>query len=148
MKTCNTCKTPKPYDQFHKCKKSKLGIKGDCKKCRSDYVKFYRSNNRDLMKENSNRYYYNNKDKVRDGYYKRYYGISMAQYLELLEKQNNSCALCGCVPKKHLSVDHDHKTGKVRGLLCLKCNSSLGVFGDNIEGFLKVIDYLKRGSLE
>jgi hypothetical protein len=63
----------------------------------------------------------------------RFYGITLEQYNEMFEKQGGVCAICGAKPskvngtkKKHLHVDHDHKTGKVRGLLCVTCNVKLG----------------------
>jgi hypothetical protein len=70
---------------------------------------------------------------------KREYGLSLEEYSDLLAHQQNVCAICKnpTVKRRYLSVDHDHKTKKVRGLLCQRCNSALGLFGDNIE-------YLKR----
>ena len=80
----------------------------------------------------------------------RKYGIDLEFYRYLLEKQNGVCALCGKPETtiRHgkiigLAVDHDHVTGKVRGLLCRKCNVSLGFFGDDIERLEKAIAYLK-----
>ena len=58
------------------------------------------------------------------------YGIDLKQYEKLLQEQGGLCAICGSPPpnsyKKRLSVDHDHKTGEIRGLLCTKCNVTLG----------------------
>ncbi len=70
----------------------------------------------------------NHKIKRRDRMLKNYYGISHADYVKLLKDQNNGCALCFRQPAidKHLHVDHDHTTGKVRGLLCHQCNWYLG----------------------
>ena len=57
---------------------------------------------------------------------KKKYGITETDYQNLLRKQNGNCAICGGKNKsRRLHVDHDHKTGKVRGLLCLRCNGSL-----------------------
>ncbi len=73
---------------------------------------------------------------------KRKYGITLARYRELLEEQNNLCAICrqpetAREAKTHriksLSVDHCHATKKVRGLLCFRCNSAIGKIEDNIE---------------
>lgn len=61
----------------------------------------------------------------RDNYYKRYYGISLKDYERLLKKQKNKCGCCGRHAHtfaKRLSVDHDHTTGEIRGLLCIHCN--------------------------
>lgn len=67
-------------------------------------------------------------------------------YPEPLYAAPGFCELCGShkVPKKGWQLDHDHPTGEFRGWLCMKCNTGLGIFGDNIEGLQKAIDYLKR----
>jgi hypothetical protein len=57
---------------------------------------------------------------------KQLYGISVEEYKALFEKQEGRCAICGKKPKGRLHVDHDHKTGKVRGLLCPVCNLRIG----------------------
>ena len=77
---------------------------------------------------------------------KRRYGITLEYYNELLEKQDYVCAICGRTAagnKTSLFVDHCHKTGKVRGLLCLDCNTSLGRFNDDPNLFRKAIKYLE-----
>jgi len=88
-------------------------------------------------------------------YYK--YGITVRQYEEMLEKQNHVCAICGNSETRisnqtsniqRLSVDHCHTTGKVRGLLCNRCNTAIGRFEDN-EGFLEnAINYLNSNKGE
>lgn len=90
---------------------------------------------------------------------KRTYGITIEQYNELLAVQNNCCAICGTEGRKRiyvnkreqllpLFVDHCHKTNKVRGLLCNKCNVGLAMYNENIESFLNAIIYLKENNLE
>jgi len=62
---------------------------------------------------------------------KRLYGIDETKYQEMLMEQNGVCAICSSPPKrKSLAVDHDHRTGKVRSLLCQSCNARLGVLED------------------
>ena len=62
----------------------------------------------------------------------REYGITIKDYNDLFIKQNGKCAICGNLPNKRgLFVDHDHETGKIRGLLCHNCNIGLGMFYDN-----------------
>jgi hypothetical protein len=77
-------------------------------------------------------------------YLKREYGLTKEDYLEMLKFQNGVCAIC-CNPekKKRLAVDHCHNTGKIRGLLCTRCNTSIGRFNDDVELLQKAIDYLK-----
>ena len=74
------------------------------------------------------------------------YGINKDQYYQMLEEHKNSCKICRkhqSVLKKRLSVDHCHKTGKVRGFLCHKCNIILGAADDSCELLLKAIEYLQ-----
>ena len=66
-------------------------------------------------------------------------------YEELLEKQNNACAICGISAEeigRKLVVDHNHETLKIRGLLCWRCNSGLGFFKDNQTYLAMAIEYL------
>lgn len=78
------------------------------------------------------------------GLYERY-GISAEEYLDLAEKQENLCSICGDpAGSRALSVDHDHNTGEVRALLCTGCNLGLGWFKDNIEVMKKAINYLEK----
>lgn len=78
---------------------------------------------------------------------KNKYGITIQQYEELFDAQDGVCAICRKPQsdgrKKMLAVDHDHKTGVVRGLLCSPCNLGLGIVGDDIAGLEAVIVYLK-----
>lgn len=73
------------------------------------------------------------------------FGISLTEYQQMLARQNGVCAICAGGPKgkKRLSVDHNHETGKVRGLLCGNCNSVLGFVNDDPDLLLKAICYLK-----
>jgi hypothetical protein len=78
------------------------------------------------------------------------YGIDLNKYNELLISQNYKCAICQENPNGwngqsgRFDVDHDHKTGKVRGLLCSSCNTSLGKFKDDISILKRAINYLKK----
>jgi len=76
------------------------------------------------------------------------FGITVDEYHALLIKQNHVCAICGnpCSTRRWLSVDHDHETGKVRGLLCAKCNTGLGLLGDNLGALCMALDYLLQAS--
>ena len=78
------------------------------------------------------------------------YGLTLEDFTERLEKQSNRCACCGSTktfaPKRAdvFVVDHDHETGKVRGLLCHRCNRGIGLLGDTVEALQNAIDYLTR----
>jgi beta-galactosidase/beta-glucuronidase len=88
------------------------------------------------------------KEQIADLYYKRIYGISLAQFNAMLQRQNSKCALCDCaLNMTHLDasravVDHDHVTGNVRGILCNECNRGLGYFHDNAAALLKAANYI------
>lgn len=84
----------------------------------------------------------------------RRYGLSEEGYNLLLEKQNHRCAVCGKKESaksynakngaQRLSIDHDHKTGKVRGLVCFSCNRGMGYLKDSIDLLQQAIKYLSR----
>lgn len=73
------------------------------------------------------------------------FGINLQQYMEILAKQNRQCLICSITPEqngKDLAVDHNHTTGKIRGLLCAGCNVGIGYFKDSPELLQKAIGYL------
>jgi transcription elongation factor Elf1 len=74
------------------------------------------------------------------------YGVTKEFLLELNEKQNGKCAICGGESKnaRRLHIDHCHKTGTVRGLLCQGCNLGIGHLLDDVEVINKAIEYLRR----
>jgi hypothetical protein len=78
--------------------------------------------------------------------FKRRYGITIEQYDEMFQEQGGVCAICQqeCSTHQNLSIDHDHETGKVRGLLCLRCNHTIGRAGEDVELLLKMIDYVMK----
>lgn len=73
---------------------------------------------------------------------RRAYGLTPAQYDEMLESQGGVCAICGETTARRLAVDHAHDTGAIRGLLCTRCNPGLGYFRDNPVLLDKAIHYL------
>ena len=76
----------------------------------------------------------------------RKYGLTVEQYDAMLASQDNRCAICStATPAKHGSwcIDHDHKTNKARGLLCVKCNAGLGNFDENVGFLLAAERYLQ-----
>ena len=89
----------------------------------------YRQSNPEKSQIYNKRWRDQNRDKVRNAMLKKKYGISLADYEEMLKKQGEVCALCKQKERdnRSLAVDHDHKTGAVRELLCRFCNTSLGI---------------------
>lgn len=112
--------------------------------------KKWRENNKDKIREIKKRYRLKHLDKVkndiREWKWKKVFGITANQHQEMLIKQDYKCKICGIHQsklKRILAVDHNHSSGKVRGLLCSHCNTGLGYFRDSIELLEKAINYLK-----
>jgi len=131
LKRCSTCEEEKPLSAFSNEKKNKDGKRYDCKECRGISIgvngSSYRNNRKSTLKNR--------------------YGISLKQYDILLQKQKNCCAICGKHQSeltKILSVDHNHETGKFRGLLCPCCNSGLGMFAESRGNLIRAIQYLTK----
>jgi hypothetical protein len=74
----------------------------------------------------------------------RTYGLSREEHRRLLEAQNGVCAVCKLPSRRALCVDHCHATRQVRGLLCDKCNTALGLLGDDVRRMLAAVAYLNR----
>jgi hypothetical protein len=94
------------------------------------------------------RWYYQNKEKSKENSRKRklvkVFGISSETYNALFDSQNGLCAICGKSSTKRLAVDHNHTTGKVRGLLCHRCNTSLGLLDEDLNSIKKMLEYLEK----
>lgn len=87
----------------------------------------------------------------RETHLKRTFGITLADYSQMVSDRDNKCDICGQPEKqeragklKALAVDHDHKTGAVRGLLCSDCNTALGKFQDSKDLLTSAIAYLAK----
>lgn len=134
MKKCTKCKEEKPLSDFNKNKSRKDGYQSSCKKCHSKMMLEYKENG---FKKKSDR-------KVD---LKRRYGISEKEYNQMYKLQNGKCALCdsGNIGRKgavHFCVDHNHKTGEVRGLLCHNCNVVLGKIKDSKNWLQRALKYI------
>ena len=103
--------------------------------------------NRDRVAAYGNSEY--QKEKHRNSTLKRRYDLSLDEYNKLLQEQNKCCAICGTSNEqitKRMHVDHNHDTGKVRGLLCDKCNRGLGFFNDDATQLRKALEYLNENN--
>lgn len=146
MKKCSQCALLKPLDNFYNEPRVKDGKQARCKICHKKITETYRKNNPDIYRKASLKHWNAlNNYKKQERWIKRY-GINAQDYKQMFDKQNGVCKICkqSCVSRRFLSVDHCHKTGKVRGLLCVKCNTALGMLNDNIEYFTAAIKYLKN----
>lgn len=116
------------------------------------YHRKYKKRHPKKVKESQRKYCKNNKEKVKEINKKSYnrcrfkkYNMTLDEYNVMLENQNYKCAICGKTKSengKSFAVDHNHKTGKVRGLLCNHCNVGIGYLGDSAEITAKATAYL------
>ena len=130
MKTCSKCRVAKPIDEYYFVKRTQKHTAA-CKQCTCVDAKRWREANPELFRQ-----------AIRKNQLLRQYGISIEEYDALRESQRGACAICGATPVTNLHVDHDHTTGKVRGLLCRACNTALGMFQDDASILGKAIDYI------
>ncbi len=80
----------------------------------------------------------------RDYNWQYFYGVSPEEYYEMYKEQGGKCKICGCeLEDEYLNIDHDSKTGEVRGLLCPNCNKGLGLFNEDINALKGAIKYLE-----
>jgi len=142
MKKCTVCKLELPFENYHKSKSSSDGYGYRCKKCDREARHNYRDKNRERFREVSRR-----------KYLKHRYSITPEIYEKILEDQGGCCAICKIDSNKsaygkhvspRFSVDHCHKTGNVRGLLCNSCNRGLGLLGDDPEVLEQAVLYLRK----
>ena len=145
MKKCKKCLELKPLIEFHKKKSGVMGVKAVCKSCTSIWQStHYLKVGYKRVKRQQNPSY---KLGQRKNHLQKKYSMSLDQYDALLKAQNNCCATCkssepGGRSKIYFHVDHCHKTGKVRGLLCSACNQALGLIKDNLDTLKEMIKYV------
>ena len=149
MKHCsnNLCVTenPQPLTNFYKNVTGKDGLMSQCKNCKCKATYKWNKANKHLHTEYKKRWKMKNPIKDRFAHLKRRYGITGDDYLKMQAKQDNKCAICSLEPENiGLAVDHNHVTGKVRGLLCYTCNTGLGAFKDNVNFLKNAISYLEE----
>lgn len=142
-KHCPTCKQILAITEFSTMK-VRGGIASHCKSCSNSWGKEYLNTVEGKRKKED--YYQKRKDKYIDRKLRKKYGISYDQYKEILKSQNSKCSICGKTPgenKKLLAVDHNHLTGKNRGLLCSSCNICIGFIEKNDLSTESIAEYLK-----
>ena len=100
--------------------------------------------NRDIIIADRKKYRKENPVAMKRQALKKSYGITYEDWQLIWESQDGKCAICGksFIKPSDAYVDHDHKTNKIRGLLCNRCNLGIGYFNDDIEVFMNVIKYL------
>jgi hypothetical protein len=158
MKQCRKCGELKPENEFYPSKGMADGFRSDCKACnlaakRARYaanpqreiarVKQWQQLNKAIVNARNRAYREANPLAMREWHLRSKLGISIADYDELLRRQRGGCAVCHKPPGNiSLHVDHDHVTGKIRGLLCVGCNNAIGQFHDDADLLARAIDYV------
>jgi Recombination endonuclease VII len=128
MKRCPCCGESKPLEDFPRNRRTKDGLAAYCKPCHNAKGRASRE---------------------RSGGARKYhlwlrYGLTLDDVDRLLTSQAGVCAICGARDPQH--VDHDHDSGRVRGLLCFNCNGGLGQFKDNASNLRRAADYLDQAA--
>lgn len=117
-KFCRSCGEIKPHSEWHRNASASDGLATCCKTCKTCKAV-----------------------KGREGHLKRQYGMTEAERDAMVAAQKGLCVICLRAPAVH--VDHSHKTGKVRGVLCFNCNSAIGKLGDDPDAVRRAAAYLE-----
>lgn len=139
-KICTTCNQNKPVKLFNKDNRLSAGYTAQCKSCRNKQTrKYYWSEQGEEARKK-------NKENTRNWRYLRDYGITTEDYNKLYQAQKGKCAICGGkqTSGENLDVDHNHKTGEVRGLLCHSCNKGIGLLKDSPRILKLALKYLEE----
>lgn len=167
MKFCPSCEKILIKGDFFRDNHRPDGLSHACRRCESKRKKEARLNNPELIEKhraNGREWYGKNREKkqaqnkrwkeqnserFRELNLKYRFGITLQDYENQLNSQDRKCAICE-KPSEELEynmlIDHCHKTGVLRGLLCKKCNFAIGLLDDNVETLKKAIHYLETCS--
>lgn len=164
QRICRNCQTWKPFDCYGKNKSGVMGLKAICRECENEKsrARYANSDISERRKEQKRRYDKERYDRlksegklktedpkvVRERVLKRNYGMTIEDYDSMVKQQSNRCLICSASGSDQkdgkLVVDHCHASGKVRGLLCNKCNLLLGHADDLIGRLESAILYLRE----
>ncbi len=144
VKKCTRCERNKAITEFYK-KESR------CKTCVNEIRREKYNENPEKFITRVKKFRKDNPEKIRDTKLKQAYGVGNTYYDAKLKEQGNVCAGCGRNVKTvwrdkeiKMALDHDHLTGKPRGVLCIKCNRAYGLLEENIQTMLNLIEYTKK----
>lgn len=149
-KRCADCNADRPISEFGKCRTNKSGLQYYCREhcrirakaqARKNYAKNpgkYLARMKKWRKDNLARH----NEIAQKSRVKYLYGLTLEEYDALKQAAGGRCQICKRKTKLH--IDHDHKTTKVRGLLCMHCNHALGKFSDSVKVLQAAIAYLQR----
>jgi len=148
---CNKCLVDKPTEMFNTTKvEGKIYFRKQCKECYGEYnrarAKAYRAKNEESTALARKEWKAKNPDKVKL-YSKRSVwklrGIDPDKAEAYLLAHHGKCDLCGLTEGRALAVDHCHKTGIIRGMLCTNCNTAIGLLKDDPDLMIKAANYVR-----
>lgn len=154
-KFCNGCKQILPIVLFSK--HTRDGFASRCKVCLNKQARDYHKKSMNNPEYRKKKYLQNKENRKRNPrsfekrkneWLKYNYRITLEDYKNMLEQQGGVCAICfqPCKTKKDLAVDHNHNTGKVRGLLCSNCNRAIGMLQEDPAIIDRAKQYILRGT--
>jgi hypothetical protein len=159
VKRCKHCAIEKSSDDFYADRQARDGLRPECKDCTKARRKRWYAENREreiarvlawqrenpeMVAARMEAFREAGKKKVSDrkSHLKRKYGLTLEEFHAMLAAQGGGCAICGRPGVDQ--VDHDHRSGRVRGILCFRCNVALGQLDDDPDRLLAAIAYLDR----
>lgn len=148
-KLCPNCQKVLSVNKFNKASR-RDGYQTYCRNCHNSMQREkYKKDPSQKIKRQIRAARRKNRDPLvqRKAELKRLYGITFDDYVSLYKKQNGVCAIClqECKTRKSLSVDHDHDTMAVRGLLCNRCNRAIGMLGEDPDILERAKEYILKG---
>lgn len=146
LKTCSRCHESKPLDAFGVDRSTKDGLNRRCRECTNSSSREknqkWRKANPEKRREQSRKYRAAEPEKVRRSQRKSRYKITEQAYVSIVESQCGVCDICHQPFNGKPHLDHDHATGRVRGLLCHGCNLGIGLLGDDPVRLESALEYL------
>jgi hypothetical protein len=148
-KVCARCREDLPFDRFSNDPRMALGKKSYCRRCQSDWAKakYHADPEAARAKSRERAARVRTPERSRRRALQAMYGLGWDEYEAMLASQGGRCAVCGASEaggRGNWHVDHDHESGRVRGLLCAGCNVGIGQFRDDPERLRAAARYLDR----
>ena len=143
LKVCSLCHTSLPLSEFYKRSiQNGRGLRAECKDCCRDRTRAWYQDERNRAKRVAYATKWNkaNPGARRRIHLKRQYGITPEDYDRMHTAQHGRCGIC--LKEMKLVVDHDHATGRVRGLLCRPCNRSIGQLGEDADTLRRAAEWV------